>query len=194
MRRPAARGGAPPASAPEAENAVPVVEEDDVAQLGKLAAHLVEHRRAMSIAAVLAREEESLGARLTEHVGELLGAVRRVDRHQHEARERGAELEEDPLRTVRRPHRDVIAGREAQEERARRGLGLGQELGVGPAPAARRIGVAFDQRDAIGLRRRRRRAGARPTVVSWSGSAVSARKCERESWRAQRSPPRLKVD
>ncbi len=110
-RRPAAREPVAAGVRPEAENAAQPSNEDDVAQLGQVAADLAERRRQV-VAAMLAGEEEPLRARLTQHVGELLGAVRRIDRHQHEPRERGAELEEDPLRPVGRPHRDVIARRE----------------------------------------------------------------------------------
>ena len=52
-------------------------------------------------------------ARLTEHVRQLVTLVRRVDGDEHDARERGAELEQHPLGQIRRPDRDPLAGREA---------------------------------------------------------------------------------
>jgi hypothetical protein len=44
----------------------------------------------------------------------------------------------------------VVAGLEALQQRAGRGLALGHKLAVAPAPAPRRIGVALDQRGALG--------------------------------------------
>jgi hypothetical protein len=66
----------------------------------------------------------------------------------------------------------MVARSKAQEERARRRFAFGEELVVGPASAPRRIGVAFDQRGAVG-RVADRGAKELPTVVS-EDSAVSA--------------------
>ena len=107
-----------------------------------------------AVPGVARAEEQTLGARLAQHVPELAGAVRGIDGDQHQPGERRAQLEKNPLGPVRRPDGDVIAGREAEEECPRRVLALGEELGVGPAPAARGVGIAFDQRN--GVRRVRR--------------------------------------
>jgi hypothetical protein len=54
-------------------------------------------------------EEQGDAVALVEHVLQLVGAVGRVDRHHHRADPGRGELEQHPLRHVRRPDGDVLA-------------------------------------------------------------------------------------
>ena len=74
-------------------------------------------------------EEQADGAGLAKNVLEFVRAIRRVDRDDDHPRHGDRLLQDDPLRAVRRPDRDAIAGLESREQAARGRLGFGQELG-----------------------------------------------------------------
>jgi hypothetical protein len=115
----------------------PLRQEPGVAQRRQLAAHLGQCRGHVA-AAELGGVEHAGGARLAEHVGQLGGAVGRVDRHQRETRQRRRHLQEHPLKRADRPSDDVLAWLKMSEQRTRSPLGLGEELREGEAAARRR--------------------------------------------------------
>jgi len=78
-----------------------------------------------------------------------------VDGHDRDPCQAGGQLEDHPLGDVVGPHRDPVPGSEAAEQRPRRALGCRQQLGVAPAPPARRVHRPLHQRG--GVRRCRRR-------------------------------------
>ena len=91
-------------------------------------------------------QKQGRRVRLLEHVGELAGAIRGIHRDEHRPDLGDRELEEDPLRPVGRPHRDVIALLDAETEQAFRELIAADEhVAIGPAHAV----VGKDQRLAI---------------------------------------------
>jgi len=91
--------------------------------------------------------EQQPHARLAQHVLELVRAVRRVDIDQDRADLRGGVLHEDPLRAVRRPDPDTIAGADpGAQQPARDGVDGGVELGVGHA----HVLMAAHERGAVG--------------------------------------------
>jgi hypothetical protein len=127
---------------------VPFAERHHVAEPGQAAADLGEDGVHVPLLKP-AGEEEAVRRGVPEDVRELVPLVGRVDRDQGQPGERGAELENDPLGAVRRPHRDPLAGREPGEQRPRGPLGLGKQLGVGPLAAALAVRVAVDQRGLV---------------------------------------------
>ena len=99
---------------------------------------------------------ERLGAeqqpqpRLVDGVGELVGAVGRVDVDQDRADLGGGVLRDRPLRAVRRPHPDPVALLDpgADQPPGER-VHVAVELGVGPSPP----GGELDQRLVVAVRR-----------------------------------------
>ena len=115
--------------------------------------------------------EQARRARLAEHVLELARAVCRVDRHEHEAREPRAEFEQHPFREVRRVDGDVLAGLEAREQRARRSLGIAQQLRVGPRAAlAGQLAPGDDRRAPAGSGSRLAQDRSDRRLQHWHGS------------------------
>ena len=85
-----------------------------------------------------------------ERVGELVGAVRRVDVDQDRADLRGGVLRDRPLGAVRRPHADPVALADPGPDQADgERVDVAVQLGPGPASA----GGELDQRLAVGVRR-----------------------------------------
>ena len=131
------------------DEVVPVGERDQLAQLREVPTDRLD-RSGHRVAAILRREEQPGGAGLAEHVLELGRFEGRIDRHQHQACEGGAELELDPLGDVGRPHRDSLARLETRKQRPGRPLGVGEELGVGPTTVLRRARHRGHQRRLVG--------------------------------------------
>src|SRR5438552_3358188 len=75
---------------------------------GELGATAAEERQLIDVAGTLAQEERGR-IRVLEDEREIVGAAQGIDRDQHCADLRGRELDEHPLRPVRRPERDVVA-------------------------------------------------------------------------------------
>ena len=90
------------------DEGIPVVEADDLAQLGAVRRHRL-HRLQHRIAAKTVDDEDPGRARLLQHILHLPGAKGRVHGDQHHARHPGAELEHHPFREVLRPDRDALA-------------------------------------------------------------------------------------
>ena len=122
---------------------------DRLAQAGQLAAHTRERLR-HRVAPELGQQDDPRRARLLEDIGQLAGPVGGVDRHEGHAGQRGAELDDHPLRDVRRPHGHPFTGLEAPEERAGAALGVVEQLAVRPAAALLRVRVPGDQRWDVG--------------------------------------------
>ena len=123
----------------------PLVHLHDDFELGQRVAHAGERGEVVE-ATEAGIEEQTARAALREHVLQLVGATRRVDRDQRDIGERGAELQTHVVDAADRPGGDAITGREARQQRACDLLGIGQQLAVGPLP---RVGAVIDQRDAI---------------------------------------------
>ena len=128
---------------PGADEAVPPCQRDHLAQAGKAAADLRQRLRQVS-AAVGRRQHHPLRTRLGEHVLRLACAQRRIDRDQRQAGQRGPELQKQPLRTVRSPHRDPLTGREPAQQRPGHSLRGRQQLVIGPAAAQARVGKSLN--------------------------------------------------
>ena len=158
-----------------------VVEVDHALQRTVLGSGLVHH------GAVVARPERRRGdqqphARLVGDVGELVGAVGRVDVDQDGADLRGGELHQRPLGAVRPPDADAVALADARTDQAARdGVDVGLQLRPGPAPPAR----ALDQRLAVGVRR----DGARQVVPDGLLQQCRGRLTLRPGVRAARHAP-----
>ena len=135
------------------EELVPLLEQHDLPERGQVGPDLgqvVGHR-----APELADQEDPGGPGLVEHVAQLLRPVGRVDRDQRQPGQRGAELQDLPLRQVRCPHGDPLAGGEPAGQRAGGALGVVEQLGERPASPARRVGQPADQREPVRVPRRR---------------------------------------
>ena len=126
-----------------------LVESEHLAERGQVGAHVLEVG-GERVAACVGDEEDARRFGLGEDVGELGGLEAGVDGDEGEAGEGGAVFDDQPLSGVRRPHGDPLAGPEAAQEHAGAALGVGEQLGVGPAAAGRRIGGAFDECGAVG--------------------------------------------
>ncbi len=79
----------------------------------------------------------------------------RVHRHEHEPGQRRGVGEDERLRDAGGHDGDPFAGREARRQRRGGPLGVGEELGVGPPPAAGRVGAAGHQGGGVGGAARR---------------------------------------
>ncbi len=141
----------------QARPAVGVVEVHDALEGRVVLGRLLDHR------AVVARAERRRAhqhphAALVDGVGELVGAVGRVDVDQDRADPRRGELHERPLGAVRTPDADPVPGLDPRTDQAtREGGDVPVELGPRPASPAR----ALDERLAVGVRRHGpREAGA----------------------------------
>ena len=123
----------------------PPVEEHHLAQVRQVRADRVEGAGQRDTA-VLPEQEQPGGAAVGEHVPQLGLAQGRVDRDQGPAGQGGAELQQHPFGNAVGPHRDPLPGPEPGRQDPGHLLGLGQQLGVGPAAASGRIGHPLDQR------------------------------------------------
>src|SRR5262249_160979 len=83
--------------------------------------------------AVMVLHDNAACARLLEDIGEFGGEVGGIDGDEREARERGAELGEKPLRRVRGPDRHMLTGPETQRQRSADILSFVKGLREGPA-------------------------------------------------------------
>ena len=119
--------------------------------------------------------DEHPDARLREHVGELVGAVRRVDVDEDRADLRGGELDEHPLGGVRRPDADPVA----LLERPRRGA---PGRGGPPPPRARAYVIRTPWARSTSASRSAYRATAAsrlsPMHCSSSGGSVTPTVCD----------------
>jgi hypothetical protein len=86
----------------------PVVEADDLAQLGAVRRHRL-HRLQHRVAAKAVDDEDAGRARLLQHILHLARAKRRVHGDEDHAGHAGAEFEHHPFREVLRPDRDALA-------------------------------------------------------------------------------------
>ncbi len=96
----------------------PIVEANDLAQLGTILRRLLRGREHL-VAAEIVDDEDTGGARLLQHIFDLGEPKRRVDRHQHQPGEGAAKFAHHPLGNIRRPHRDAFAGLEVLLQRSR---------------------------------------------------------------------------
>ena len=113
---------------------------------GELGATAAEERQLIDVAGTLAQEERGR-IRVLEDEREIVGAAQGIDRDQHGADLRGRELDEHPLRPVRRPERDVVAALDPEpDERLRELLDAGEHVAVRPAHTR----VREDERLAMG--------------------------------------------
>ena len=128
---------------------IPVVEADDLAQLGAVRRHRL-HRLQHRVAAKTVDDEDAGRARLLQHIFDLPGAKGRVHGNENHARHAGAEFEHHPFREVLRPDGNALARPKARQQRAGGALGLTVELRVGPLAAQFWIRGACDQGQAIG--------------------------------------------
>ena len=127
------------------------VEVDHAAQARTLVAHLLDHRAVVAGLEARRRDQQRQAA-LVDGVGELVGAVGRVDVDQDRPDLRGGVLDQRPLRAVRRPDPDPVALLDpGRDQAAGQRVDVGVELGPGPPPAAGHL----DQRLAVGVRRHR---------------------------------------
>ena len=116
---------------------VELIEAQHVAQLGQVGTDRLGVRR-QRVAPDLGHEEQPGRPRLPEDVGGLARLQARVDRHEGQPGERRAVLQQHPLGQVVRPHRDALARLEVLQKASGAALGLGEQLGIGPAPSLRR--------------------------------------------------------
>ena len=120
-------------------------DDDDVPQVRTALARLVDHREVVRPLEGRSRDEDR-DAGLAQDVGQLVGAVGRVDRHEDRTDLRGGELDEDPLVAVRRPDADPVALRHARgDEAAGEAVDRRTELG----PRVPDVRAAVDERVAV---------------------------------------------
>ncbi len=137
---------------PAGQQGVPVgcPEQHDVLQGRAAAAHLADHRPVVTGAEALGGDEHP-AAGLLQDEGQLVRAVGRVDRDQDHPRARRGVLHQGPLRAVRRPDAQPVAGLQTQAEQpAGHLVDGGVELRPGPAPP----GGALHQRLPVGVQTR----------------------------------------
>src|SRR4030095_16518615 len=97
-----------------------------------LAAERMDEARAEEVA----HRAEDLRSALPEDVARLAALHPRAERHQHAARRLRAERRDDPLREVRSPDGDAVAGADARSDEGARGAKAGPgELGEGEPDA-----------------------------------------------------------
>jgi hypothetical protein len=126
-------------------------EEPDVLEGVEVAADLLDHGAVVAGLELRGRDQQP-GAGLAKRVGQLVGAVRRVDVDQHRADLGGGQLGDRPLGAVRRPDAHPVAlGDPGPQQPDGQRLDVAGQLGPAPAPAA---GV-LHQRLAVGVRRDR---------------------------------------
>ena len=185
LRRPAGHGRRVGATG-TGDELVPLVlpEEHRPLQAGHLAVDLVDH---LHVVGALERRggEEHPAARLVEGVGQLVGAVRRVDVDEDHADVGGGVLQQRPLGVVRAPQSDPVADLQAESEQpGAEPLDPLAELGVGPADAL----VAGDEgvvvavggdRPPRGCRRSSRRAAATSVGPRSMASSAAMPRCSR---------------
>ena len=110
---------------------------------------LLDHRAVVAGLEAL-RGDQHPQPRVVDRVGELVGAVGRVDVDEDGADLRRGELGDRPLRTAGRPHADPVALREPPgDQAAGEQVDVVVELAIGPAPAAGEL----HQRLVVGVRR-----------------------------------------
>ena len=165
------------------------VEVDDPLERRAVGRGLLDHR-AVVAGLELGRRDQQPHARLVDGVGELVGAVGRVDVDQDRADLRGGVLGERPLGAVRRPDADPVALGDAgrRSARARTASTSRSSSGPGPAPAGREL----DQRLAVGVGRDRRARSSSPIVCSSSGGSSSPLAYDSAMW-LERTPGWLAV-
>ena len=135
----------------QARPAVRVVEVDDALQ-GRVLLGRVRDHRAVVARLERRRADQQPHPALVDDVGELVGAVGRVDVDQDRADLRGRELDERPLGAVGSPDADAVALLDARTDQAAGDLvDVAVELGPRPPATAR----ALDERLAVGVRRHR---------------------------------------
>jgi hypothetical protein len=139
----------PDVGAGAAGEPLPLRQPHHVPQCGKPGPDLLQ-RRLQRCTPVLGGQEDAGGPGVSQHVAQLTRAQRRVDRHQGEAGQRGAELEQQPLRAAGRPDGDPLAGIEPRQQRGGCPFRLGEQLGERPAPANRIAGLGEHQRGPVG--------------------------------------------
>ena len=126
---------------PPCHERVPVrcADEHDPLERGAFGSDLADHRLVVT---GLERRggDEQLHARLVEHVGQLVGPVRRVDVDEDRPDLGGGVLQQHPLGAVRRPDADAVAGLDpGGEQAAGQAIDIGAELVVGPSPISRAV-------------------------------------------------------
>lgn len=126
----------------------PLVEGDRLTKMRKLRGDF--SKRGLHRVAARARQvEDARGLGLSQHVGQLLGLVCRVHRHQNDTGEPGPELQQYPLREVGGPHCYSLSFVEATHEGASHLFRVAEELAEGPASPGLRICDAFDESQAV---------------------------------------------
>jgi hypothetical protein len=127
----------------------PLVESDHLAEIRTVRSDLLdggEHR----IAPERCRDHDARRLRLVEHILDFLLPEAWVDRDQNKPGHCRAELHHDPLRYVRRPDGDALAGFEPAQQCVRSSLRVGIELGIRPPAPGSAIGNPGNQRQAVG--------------------------------------------
>jgi hypothetical protein len=133
------------------EEILEALERDHLTQLGQPVPDLADQPR-HRVAAETVDVEEAYRPRLAQHVVELARLIGGIDGDDHQPREAGTELEDQPFGEIGRPERDPFARREAREQGARGALRIGEQRPVGPGPALAVGESPGDHRDAIGSR------------------------------------------
>ena len=130
------------------EEVLPVIERQDLPEVLEVGPHLG-HRCRHGVPAELWDVEDPGRPGLPQHVGELGRTVGRVDGDHDDPGQARGQLEDHPLRDVRRPDGHPLARGEAAEQRPGGLLAVGQQLGMAPAPPLGWIGDPGHERGAI---------------------------------------------
>jgi hypothetical protein len=106
-------------------------------------------RRQQVPAAVFRLHDQPDRLRPGQDILQLLGQICGIDRHQRDARQRRAELDQHPFRAVRGPYGNVFTGGEASQQGTRDLFGIFQKGCEAPPPAWVGIRGPFNQSGAL---------------------------------------------
>jgi len=117
------------------DESVPIAKRNDVAQMGKIPPHALNHLNEVA-AAIDGLHKDAAGLRLAQHVSGFVAEIGGIDRDERDAGKRGAEFQENPFGRVGGPYRHLLTGSEAVQKRARRPLSGFENIVEAPlAPA-----------------------------------------------------------
>lgn len=140
--------GTPSPGAALGNNLVPLVETGNLAHLRQPGNHLGDHCR-HRLTPVRILVDQPHRPRLLEHIGQLPRPIGRIHRHQDQAGQRRAVLEQHPLGTIRRPDGHPFPGLESRCQPPRHRLGLRQDLSICPPSAGHSIRLPIHQPDGV---------------------------------------------